>query len=213
MTAQARSLASRLTVRTRGVMISPAVRVPNSTERSISSAVSGSSVPSSADREISDASSVDDRAERSSSCGSMPSRRTIAFAEPFSTRIGPRITAVKIRWKPWVARAVSIGFAIARFFGTSSAKTIVTTELSVRPMATATGSTAPSGMPGGVAAGPEISREIAGSARKPIARLVIVMPTWAPDSWVDSERSALSTPAAGRVSLARRPARPWSGRR
>ena len=89
MTAQARSLASRLTVRTRGVMISPAVRVPNSTERSISSAVSGSRVPSSAEREISEASSVDDRAERSSSWGSIPSRRTIALAEPLSTRIGP----------------------------------------------------------------------------------------------------------------------------
>ncbi len=27
-------------------------------------------------------------------------------------------------------------------------------------------------------------------------RLVTVMPTWAPDSWVDSERSAGCTPAA-----------------
>ena len=117
MTDQARSLASRLTVRTRGVMISPAVRVPNSTERSISSAVSASSVPSSAEREIREASSVDERADRSSSCGSMPSRRTIALAEPLRIRIGRRITAVKMRWKPWVARAVSIGLAIARFFG------------------------------------------------------------------------------------------------
>ena len=192
---QARSLVSRLIVRTRGVMISPAVRLPNSTDRSISSAVSGSRVPSSAEREISDASSVDDRAERSSSCGSMPSRRTIAFAEPLSSRIGRRITAVNIRWKPWVARAVSIGRAMARFLGTSSAKTIVTTELTVSPMATATGATAPSGTPR-ARRGPSMRSEIAGSARKPIARLVIVMPTWAPDSWVDSERSARWMPAA-----------------
>ena len=143
-------------MRTRGVMISPAVRVPNSTDRSISSAVSASRVPSSADREISEASSVDDRAERSSSWGSIPRRRTIALAEPLSTRIGPRITAVKRRWKPCVARAVSIGRAIARFLGTSSAKIIVTSELTVRPIATATGATALSGSPA-ARSGPPIS--------------------------------------------------------
>ena len=196
ITAQARSLASRLIVRTRGVMISPAVRVPNSTDRSISSAVSASSVPSSADREISEASSVDDRADRSSSWGSIPRRRTIALADPLRTRMGPRITAVKRRWKPCVARAVSIGRAMAKFFGTSSAKIIVTRELIVSPIATATGCTAFSGSPR-ARTGPLIKREMAGSARKPMARFVIVMPTWAPDSCVDSERRARSTPAAG----------------
>ena len=80
-------------VRTRGVMISPAVRVPNSTERSISSAVSTSSVPRSADRWTSEASSVELRADRSSSCGSMPSRRTTALAESLSSRIGTRVDA------------------------------------------------------------------------------------------------------------------------
>ncbi len=128
-------------------MISPAVRVPNSTERSISSAVSASSVPSSAEREIREASSVDDRADRSSSWGSMPRRRTIALAEPLSTRIGPRMRAVNRRWNPCVARAVSMGRAIARFFGTSSAKIMVTSELTVRPTATESGSTAFSGKP------------------------------------------------------------------
>ena len=29
-----------------------------------------------------------------------------------------------------------------------------------------------------------------------MARLVTVMPTWAPESWVDSDRSAASTPLA-----------------
>ena len=201
---QARSLVSRLMVRTRGVMISPAVRLPNSTERSISSAVSGSRVPSSAEREIREASSVDERAERSSSCGSIPSRRTIALAEPLSSRIGSRITAVNMRWKPWVARAVSIGRAIARFLGTSSANTMVTSELIVSPIATATGRTAPSGTPA-ARSGPSMSSAIAGSARKPIARLVIVMPTWAPESWVDSERRARWTPAAGASPVRRGP--------
>ena len=88
MTAWARSLSSRDRVRIRGVMISPAVRVPNSTERSISSAVSASRVPSSAERAINEASSVELRAERSSSCGSMPSRRTSALAAPLRKRMG-----------------------------------------------------------------------------------------------------------------------------
>ena len=138
---------------------------------------------------------MDDRAERSSSWGSIPSRRTIAFAEPLSSRIGTRMTAVNKRWNPWVARAVSIGRAIARFFGTSSAKTMVTTELTMSPMATASGRTAPSGTPT-ASRGPSISSAIAGSARKPIARLVMVMPTWAPESWVESDRRARCTPAA-----------------
>ena len=90
ITAIARSVASRLVVRTRGVMISPAVRVPNSTERSISSAVSASRVPCSPECAIRLASSVELRADRSSSCGSIPSRRTKALAEPLSTRIGKR---------------------------------------------------------------------------------------------------------------------------
>ena len=97
ITALARSLPRPVVVRTRGVMISPAVRVPNSTLRSISSAVSASRVPWSAERWISEASSSELRAERSSSCGSMPSRRTNALAEPLSTRIGHLVTAVKPR--------------------------------------------------------------------------------------------------------------------
>ena len=145
MTALARSPSSTVVVRTRGVMISPAVRVPNSTLRSMSSAVSASRVPWSAERCTSEASSSELRAERSSSCGSMPSRRTSALAELLSTRIGHRDTAVKPRMKPWVARAVSSGLARARFLGTISPKSIVRMVPSVRPMATEMGDTPPSG--------------------------------------------------------------------
>ena len=164
MSAVARSLTPRLVDRTRGVMISPAVRVPNSTDRSISSAVSTSRVPRVAERWMSEASSVELRADRSSSWGSMPSRRTNALAEPLRTRIGPRMTAVNPRWKRWVARATSIGLASARFFGTSSPKIMVRMVPRVRPMPTATGVMAPSGTPA-LASGPSISSEIAGSAR------------------------------------------------
>jgi hypothetical protein len=176
-------------------MISPAVRVPNSTERSISSAVSGSSVPTEAEREMREASSVELRADRSSSCGSRPSLRTAALAEPLRNRIGTRLTAVKPRMNRWVARAVCIGLAMARFFGTSSPKIIVRKVPSVRPIAVATGRTAPSGIPAD-SSGPRIRCETAGSARNPMARLVTVMPTWAPDSWVESDRRALCTPCA-----------------
>ena len=39
---------------------------------------------------------------------------------------------------------------------------------------------------------------MAGSARKPITRLVRVTPTWAPESWVERLRSAVRTPCAWR---------------
>ena len=102
MTVEARSVSSTVVVRTRGVMISPAVRVPNSTLRSISSAVSASRVPWTAERWTREASSSELRAERSSSWGSMPRRRTSALAEPLSTRIGHLLRAVKPRMKRWV---------------------------------------------------------------------------------------------------------------
>jgi hypothetical protein len=41
--------------------------------------------------------------------------------------------------------------------------------------------------------GPSTRRAIAGSARKPIARLVTVIPSWAPESCDESVRSALET--------------------
>ena len=195
ITCRARSPSSSESVRTRGVMISPAVRVPNSTERSISSAVSASSVPTDAEREINEASSVELRAERSSSCGSSPSLRMKAFAEPFRSRMGTRMAAVKPRMKRWVARAVCMGLAMARFLGTSSPKIIVRNVPSSRPIAVATGRTAPSGTPAD-SRGPRIRCDTAGSARNPIARLVTVMPTCAPDSCVERVRRALCTPCA-----------------
>ena len=97
--------------------------------------------------------------------------------------------------KRWVARAVCMGLAMARFLGTSSPKIIVRNVPSARPIAVATGRTAPSGTPAD-SSGPRIRCETAGSARKPMARLVTVIPTWAPESCVDSERSALCTPWA-----------------
>ena len=182
-------------------MISPAVRVPNSTDRSTSSAVSGSRVPWSAERCTSEASSWELRADRSSSCGSMPRRRTIMLADPLSARIGPRVSAVNPRMNPWVVRAVCSGRAIAMFLGTISPKIMVSTVPSTRPRPSASGETTSSGTPAAIS-GPSMRSEIAGSARKPIARLVTVMPTWAPESWVDSDLRASCTPRAPSSPLA-----------
>ena len=177
-------------------MISPAVRVPNSTERSISSAVSASSVPWSAERCTSEASSCELRAERSSSCGSMPSRRTIVLAEPLRTRIGPRVSGGEAAHEALRGRARSP--AAGRWRGSwAPARRRSSSPRCRAPgrgRATA-GVTTPSGTPA-AASGPSMRSEMAGSARKPMARLVTVMPTWAPESWVDSERSACCTPRA-----------------
>ncbi len=195
MTSLTGSLASTHAICTRGVMISPAVRGPKATERCTRCAVSVSSVPSLADRFASDASSSEERADRSSSWGSTPSARTTALAEPFSSRIGQVITVVKPRMKPWVRRAIGNGLAIASFLGTSSPKSIVATVASTSPSVTAMPGTAPSGTPS-PSSGGSSRVAMAGSARKPITRFVRVTPTWAPESWVDRLRSAVRTPWA-----------------
>ena len=206
------SAASTATIRTRGVMISPAVRSENATERCMSAAVAVSRVPWLAERPTSDTSSSGVRAERSSSCGSTPSRRTSALAEPLSSVIGPAIAAVKNRIGAWVARAVPSGRAIARFFGTSSPKTIVTRVASTMPSATAMPGTDDDGRPAEVRAG-SMSEAMAGSARKPIARLVSVIPTWAPDSCVESERQRPLRPLGSAVAGRTPPCRRHCGRR
>ena len=52
--------------------------------------------------------------------------------------------------------------------------------------------------------------ETAGSARKPIARLVTVIPTWAPDSWVESDCAAPSAAPAPRESPAAASCSTWA---
>ena len=85
-----------------------------------------------------------------------------------------------------MALAVTIGLASARFLGTSSPKIMVTTVPNSSPIAAAIGVTAPCGTPSR-SSGPSMRSETAGSARKPMARLVTVIPTWAPESWVESD--------------------------
>ena len=70
-----------------GVISSSAVRAPNCRDRRTSDAVAASREPLRAEERTSDSSSCGDRADRSSSAGSMPSWRTIQFAAPFVSRI------------------------------------------------------------------------------------------------------------------------------
>ena len=90
------------------------------------------------------------------------------------------------------------------FFGTSSPKIIVAMVASTRPSVTEMPGTAPSGTPTAVS-GPSSSDAIAGSARKPMIRLVRVTPIWAPESWVDRRPQrppyalGLSVALAGRL--------------
>ena len=94
-----------------------------------------------------------------------------------------------------MAFAVTIGLASARFLGTSSPKIMVAKVPKSSPVAAAIGVTHPDGTPSR-SSGPSMRSETEGSARKPIARLVTVIPTWAPDSWVERLRSARWSPCA-----------------
>ena len=187
------SSADTVSTRTRGVRTSSARRRPNSRERASRAAVPAGSVPFSADRCTSDVSSSGERAEASSSCGWTPIHRSARFADRLRSTITGFVARVNPRWNPCTDRAVGSGLARARFLGTSSPNTIVTAVARISAAVTATPGAAVSGTPA-AASGSSSSRATAGSARKPIARLVMVMPSCAPDSCVDSVRSADRTP-------------------
>ena len=92
--------------------------------RCSSIAVSVGSAPARAEIAASRPSSSGDRALASSSCGSMPSRRTTQFADSFSSRTIPPVTLVKPIIPPADHSAAGIGRASAAFFGTSSPKSM-----------------------------------------------------------------------------------------
>ncbi len=179
-------------------MTSAAVCWEKPSERVSRVAVPSSSVPASADRLTRKASSVFERPLVSSSRGSMPALRRILLALPLSTKISGVTAQVKPRCSGTDQRAVAIGTEIARFLGTSSPSSIDTMVARNMPRPIDTGSTAPSGIPTPVS-GPSSRRDSDGSTRYPTSRVVSVMPTCAPDSWVDSVRRPLRTEPAERL--------------
>ena len=88
------------------------------------SAVDMSKVPSSTECSTRAASSEAERADEISSCGSIPMRASTQFAVPPSTQMMGRAMAVNTIWKGTTRLAVDIGWARARFLGTSSPKSI-----------------------------------------------------------------------------------------
>ena len=91
--------------------------------------------------------------------------------------------------------AVPSGSEMARFLGTSSPNTIDSTVATIRARITPTDCAASSlnPMPRN---GPAISEASEGSITKPSASVVTVMPTWAPDSCVDSDFRPMSSDLA-----------------
>ena len=181
--------------RTREVMTSRAVNSPKASERSSIRAVSWGKVPFSAERRTKLASSSAERAEANSSRGSRPKRRKIKVALPLKTMIGPRIISVNRRMIACTRRAVPNGIAMATYLGTNSPSTIVMMVAIARPIIVATVLAVVPCRPKAAKGLPKTLIKL-GSAKKPMARLVMVIPTWAPDNWVLNDLRASKTPAA-----------------
>ena len=122
----------------------------------------------------------------------MPIRRRIELAVPLVSRMTGANTAENAICGPALARAVGNGRATARFLGINSPNTI-DSEVASRIAKT-------NEMPGTARVGSPIdsstginNRESTGSARKPVASVVIEIPSWAPESWNDNVRCARCT--------------------
>ena len=170
--------------------------------------------PASAEREISEASSSGERAERSSSCGSMPSaphdRVGRAVEHRGSTGRNSRGEAA-LEAAGWPAPSPSAGRSRGSSAPARRRPSSPRSRAPARPI-TADGRTPCPRAP----RRPQRAVDQVGDRRlgqEADRRLVIVMPTWAPDSWVDSERSAAQHAARAARRRPRRPARPWPGRR
>jgi len=111
----------------------------------------------------SELSSRGDRAERSSSAGSTPSRRTMALAAELRPAISQRNAPANPLCNHTTARAVHSGSAMARLFGTSSPNTIDRVVASSSERTVAVPRATPSDMPSPVSPGRN-SEAIAGSA-------------------------------------------------
>ncbi len=182
---------------TRGVMTCSAVRPPRDRVRTKRSAVSCSRAPARAECRARETSSPGVRTESSSSVGSTPRSRTSRLATRLSRAITGRKRAEKRRCGVATKRATWSGRETAQFLGTSSPTTIWTAEASSIPITTDTPETAPAGSPAAVS-GPCSSPASAGSASMPTTSEVRVMPSWVPESWKDSSRSAVTTARARR---------------
>ncbi len=135
------------------------------------------------------------RAPESSSCGSMPTAWRKRFAEPLSTTMSGLAKAAKTRTGRATTFAVGSGAEMPRNCGSSSPKTMENPVASTSAMPLETASTAPSERPSAVS-GPETRLPMEGCAKAPTMSVVIVMPTCAADSCVESWVTDWSTTRA-----------------
>jgi hypothetical protein len=112
----------------------------------------------------SEASSCGERAELSSSAGSIPNRCRIQLAVPLVSRINGVTAAETNTWGPATTRAVCSGTAMARYCATNSPNTMENDVATTRAAINATPSIQPAGTPTAVSTGAS-SLAITGSAR------------------------------------------------
>ncbi len=152
-----------------------ALRSPKARARCTHSAVSVASVPWIAECRSRPASSCGDRAEANSSRGSIPNRRRIRLAVLLKNLIRWAVAVANPRIKGTTTAAVCRGCAMAKFLGTSSLKIIVSEVARTRAITSDRPPAAdPTPQP---VNGPATRVAIVGCARKPIPRLVTVIPS------------------------------------
>ena len=173
--------ASMVTTRFHGIMASDASSSPKSIARSSNAAWLSVRWPLSADESTIKSSSSVDTAPRSSSTGSTPISRNSRFAAPSNSRMTGPATRRNTHIDGARARATGSGFAIAKFFGASSPNTICAMVANINASVIAIPNVADSGRPTATSAG-SINEASAGSAMKPNASVVTVIPNCAPDS-------------------------------
>ena len=138
MTSAALAPSGRVRTRPRSVMTSAAHRRDMRIELVNREAVDVSKVPSSALCSTRAASSPAERADEISSRGSIPMRLSTQLAVPPRTQMTGANTVVNAIWKGTTARAVSMGWASARFLGTSSPKSMEKTLMNAAAAKAAT---------------------------------------------------------------------------
>ncbi len=194
------SSTSTKTTDRRGTSAAAASFVPNRIDRVSSRSALGSSVPSSPELRMSSSSSSSDRTEASSSCGSMPTRRTVQSAAPLRKEMsGPNIRPMSVMGGA-SAYATRRGRAMASDFGISSPITIDTrvASTSAMPIDTPRVRCSETRSP---TSGSMASATV-GSAMNPTISDVTVMPSCAPDRWNDRRRSAALVARAPRLPAA-----------
>ena len=122
----------------------------------------------------------------------MPIRRRIELAAPLVSRMAGANSVENAICGPALARAVGSGRATARFLGINSPNTIDSEVANRIARTSEVPGTARAGNPIASSAGTS-SRESTGSARKPVASVVIEIPSCAPESWNDRVRCARAT--------------------